>query len=475
MRAGRAAQGSAARPHARTSGNERILRPAPPALTRLRPRGYTGRVRDSLQLKLDRLASDRWARRGVRLLLRASTLALSVVCIAVGVQLLSGAVLPWGLVGAAALACIAAGAVMVLRPRMRAPEVARRLDRRFRLGEQLSTALEVGPDADGVGAYLQEQARRNLAQIRRQVAARQRFPWADLALVLALALLLVGLLVLAGIGPRLPGAAAEPLPPLVAAQDPAERFPEEPFQPPPGAQPAPGPGDLAPAGPGDTAAIAALADALRDQSVTRPAAEALDQGDIAGAAQGLRELADQASGLSEQARQELAEALREAADQIEQTSPGLADEVRESAEALAEGGQSAADGLEGLAEAVEQIAQGQAQGQGQGQAQGQGEGEGQGQGGGGAGQGSLPGEQREGSAADRLGVDGVPLELEAEGEGDTPAQGDPDGPGGPGSGAAPPGGGFSSGAPSSERVAVGDDPLRIPADLRDVVQDYFSP
>jgi hypothetical protein len=442
-------------------------------------------VRDSLQLKLDRLASDRWARRGVRTLLRASTLALSVVCIAAGVQLITGAALPWAWVGAAALAVIAAGATLVLRPRMRAPEVARRLDRRFRLGEQISTALEVGPEAEGVGAHLYEQARRNLAQIRRQVAVRQRFPWAELALVLALLLLLGGLLVLSGVGPRLPMTAAEPLPPLAAAPSPEERFPEEPFQPPPGSQPGAGPGEMSVPDPAAAAAAAALAAALRDQSVTRPAADALDQGDLAGAAQRLRELADQSSGISEQARQDLASALREAAGQIGQSSPGLAEQARQSADALSQGGQQAAQGLEGLADAVEQLAQGQQPGQGQegqegqgqqpGQGQGQGEGQGQGQqGGGGAGQGSLPGEQRERSASDRLGVDGVPLELEAQGEGDTPAQGRPDGPGGPGGNTAP-GGGFTSGAQSSERVEAADDPLRIPADLRDVVQDYFSP
>lgn len=431
-------------------------------------------MRNSLQIQLDRLASDRWARRGVRMLLRASTLALSLVCLALGANLLLSVPLRWSWVGAVALLCIAGGAVLVLRPRMRAPEVARRLDRRFRLGEQLSTALEMGPQAEGVGAYLNEQARRTMAQIRRQVVTRQRFPWAELALVLALALLLAGMVVLSGIGQRPPDAAAEPLPPLAVAPDPNERFPEEPFQPPPGSQQAPGPGDMAAPGPGDVAAAAALADALRDQSVTRPAAEALDQGDVAGAASSLRELADQAGQLSEDAREDLAEALREAAEQIEQTNPGLADQARQSADGLEQGPQEAAEALENLAGAVEQLGQGQQPGAGQ-QGQGEGgQGEGQQQGGSGAGQGALPGEQRESTSADRLGVEGVPLELESEGEGDTPAEGQPDGPASAGGGSSG-SGDFSPGSQSGERVEIGDDPLRIPADLRDVVQDYFSP
>ena len=407
-------------------------------------------------------------------LLRSSTLALAFVCLALGLHLLTALPLRWTWVGAIALICIAGGALLVLRPRMRPPEVARRLDRRFRLGEQLSTALEVGAEADGVGAYLHDHARRTMAQIRRQVAVRQRFPWAELALVLALAMLLAGMLLLSGIGATPPGVAAEPLPPLAAAPNPSERFPEEPFQPPPAPQP--GPGDAPAPGPGDTASVAALADALRDQSVTRPAAEALDQGDVGAAAASLRELAGQAGELSDQARSDLAESLRQAADQIAQSNPALAEQLRESADGLAEGDQQAAAALENLADAVEQLGQGQQPGEGAAGegAAGEGQGEGQGQGGAGAGQGSLPGEQREGNPADRLGVDGVPLELESDGPGNTPTQGNPDGPTAPGGGSAG-GGGFSSGSPSAAPVEIGDDPLRIPADLRDVVQDYFSP
>lgn len=423
-------------------------------------------MRNSLHVQLDRLASDRWARRGVRLLLRASGLAISLVCVAVGVQLLLGISLRWSFVSAAALICIAGGAVLVLRPRMSASEVARRLDRRFQLRNQLATALEVGPQADGVGRYLQEQSKQTLAQLRRQLVGRQGFPWSELVLVLALTLLLGGLLVLSGIGPAELTPGVDPLPPLAQPENPNEQFPAEPFQPPPGSQP--GPGQTSLPGPGDAAAVAALADALRDQSVTRPAAEALDQGNVSEAAQSLRELADQAGQLSPRARAELSESLDDAANQIEPSNPDLAEQLRESAQDLRGAGSQPAEALENLAEALEQLGAGQQPGQGQGE----GEGQGEGQGSDGAGQGSLPGEQREGSN-ERLGVDGVPLELESDGAGDTPTGGEPQGTpsGGNGSG----GGGFSRGNPSGERVEIGDDPLRIPADLRDVVQDYFSP
>lgn len=407
--------------------------------------------------------------------MRATVFGLSLVCMGVGAHLAFDWPLRWQWLAAAALACIAVGAVLLLRPRLPAPEVARRLDRRFRLNEQLSTALELGADVQGVGRYLDDQARRSIGQIRRYVAARQRFPWSELLLALALVITLLGLLILAGVTPPLPNIGAEPLPPLVQPEDPAAQLPEEPFEPPPGSQPGPGQGEVLVPGPGDMAAVAALADALRDQSVTRPAAEALDRGDLGGAAQSLREVADQADQLSDPARSDLADSLRDAADQIAGQDPELAEQLRDSAQGLGSGDdQAAAQALEDLAESIEGLGsaggeQGLGDAFGQGQQPGEGEGD-QGQGSGGAGQ-SLGGEQRS-QPTERLGVDGVPLELESEGQGNTPAAGQPDGPAqGQGQG------GFTQGSasPSSERVQVGDDPLRIPADLRDVVQDYFSP
>jgi hypothetical protein len=423
-------------------------------------------VRNSLQIQLQRLANDRWARRGVRLLLRASTLAIALVCIAVGAQLLFDLRLNWNWLSIAALSCIALGALLVLRRPLSPVQVARRLDRRFKLNEQLSTALELSPQAEGVGVHLHEQARRTMAQIRRQLAARQGFPWPELSAAAALLLLLAGLLLLVGIGPAWPGVAAEPLPPLVAAPPPDQSFPPEPFQPPSAAQPGPGDAQATISTPGDVAAAAALAEALRDQSVTRPAAEALDRGNPAEAAQRLRELADQAGGISDQARADLARDLRAAANQIEPGNPDLATQVREAADGIGPFGASPDAALEDLADAVSQLGQGEAPGQ---QADG---GEGQG-GSGGAGQASLPGQQREGSGA-RLGVDGVPLPLESEGQGSlTTGDGTAGMPSSTDGGTS--GGGFARGSQSGERVEIGDDPLRIPTDLRDVVQDYFSP
>lgn len=433
-------------------------------------------MRSTLRTHLDRLATDRWARDGMRTLLRSALLGLSLGCIGLGAGLLLGVAIEFRWLAALALSCIAGGAILLLRPRMRAEQVARRLDRRFRLYEQLTTALELDGQSDGVAAHLNQQARQNISRIRRHVAAHRRFPWAEIGMLIALLCLFLGLAIFGGVLPTPTFGAAEPLPALARPETPDERFPEEPFQP-PAAQAGAEPGDTLVPAPGDQAALAAIADALRDQSVTRPAAEALDQGDPAGAAQSLREVADQAGGLSRESRADLAEALRNAADQLAAERPDLAEQLEQSADGLAAGDdQAAASALEQLAETVDQLGQsgGETAGVGpDGQAGGQPQGGGEGQNPGGAGSGqSLPGEQRE-QPTQRLGVDGVPLELEGEGEGSTPTSGASDRPA-EGVGA---GGGFERGQGSlnEEAVAADDDPLRIPADLRDVVQDYFSP
>ncbi len=423
---------------------------------------------NTIKLQLERLASDRWARRGVRVLLRATSLALALVCLGLGLHLIFGLPLAWPWIASLALGCVAIGALLVLRPRMPAQAVARRIDRHFDLYEQLSTALEIDPQSEGVGAYLHNQAQQNLAQLRGQIRSRQHFAWTDLGMLLALLLLLLGMLALTGLGPTLPEVVAEPLPALVAAPEanPPPAAAEPAALPPPPAEQS----EVAEASnsaPGAASNLAALAEALRDQSVTRPAAEALDQGDVEGAANRLRELAEQAGNLSAQARADLAQALREAASQIAANDANLAEQVQQSAANIDAGNPNPAQGLEELAEAIEQAGAGQPTQAGtdqNGLA---------GSAGGGAGQSSLPGQQREGNRS-RLEVEGVPLELKSEGPGTTPAQGagEAETAQGGGTGA---GGGFSRGSQSDERVAVDDDPLHIPADLRDVVQDYFSP
>jgi hypothetical protein len=469
-------------------------------------------MRQPLLQKLDQLATDRWARRGVRMLLRAAWLSVCIWCIALGGHMLWGWPLQMNMIAAVALAIIGGAVVLLLRPRLAPPAAAARLDRRFHLDEQLATAVEVAatnPPPGSIAARLVMESSHTAELLHRQIVRRQGPPWQDILTLAALSLVAIGLWVISGVGFPDLASSPLPLPPLASAQDPAQQLPQEPQAPDQSGQATPGDagqpaqsgGQAQASAAGDPQVIQALADALRDQGATRPAAEALDRGDVAGAAQQLRELADQASQHSQSTRDNLADALQNAAQQIQGSDPQLADQLDQSADGLRQGGQDAAKALDDLARAIEQLPQaqpgqqagqdgqdgdqgqggqdGQAGQDGQGGEQGQGgqsdqQGQGQAQGNGtGAGSGSG-GEQRQAAQNERLGVEGQAVPLESSGAGDIPAQASGDKPPIP-SGANANGGFTQGGASSNQSVQMGDDPLRVPIDERDVVQGYFQP
>src|SRR3712207_3400565 len=114
-------------------------------------------MRQNLYQQLDQLATDRWARRGVRTLLRAAWLAACVWCIGLGGHLLWGWPLRYDMLAILSLGLIGSGVILLLRPKLSPRDAARRLDRRFHLDEQLATAVEVARDPvdrTGVAVYL---------------------------------------------------------------------------------------------------------------------------------------------------------------------------------------------------------------------------------------------------------------------------------------------------------------------------------
>lgn len=438
-------------------------------------------MRYTLRRRLERLATDRWARRSLRTLLRSAWVGLALMCVGLGVQMVLGWHITVELLGALALACVAVGAIRLLRPRLPVPAVARQLDHRFDLHEQLATALEVSQRGtpEGVEVRLLEQAHMTTTQVQQHIARQRRYPWSEIAALLAVACLVLGMLLLTMLFDPGRQLAAEPLPPLVPPTDMSnpprpETPPDQPQPEQAGGQGTTGAADAA--GGFDQQSAEALADAMRDQSATRPAAEALDRNDAAGAAQRLRELADQSGQLSDDTRRDLANELRGAAAEIEGSNPELAEQVRESAYGLQQEGQSTAEAFENLADAMQQLdgAPQQAQ-QGEPGEPGQPDQSQPGvpgqRGGGAASNAPFSGQRELPQPSERLGVDGVPLELESQGDGQTPSQGDP-------ATLAPGGGSFEPGEGTpgdAATIQIGEDPLRIPADLRDVVQEYFSP
>ncbi len=434
-----------------------------------------------LEKQLDQLAADRWAYRGLRTLLRGVWLSVCVWCIALGAAMLLGWPLDLRLYGAGALVCVLLALLALLRPPLAPQTVARRLDRRYGLNETLITALEVAeqqPAPGSVAAYLLTHATRTTAGLRAQIQKRQPPPWTDFLTLLTMLLAALGLLLLSGIAaPPLPAAfAPPPALPLAAEvappQDQREAAGQQPGQASAGAPSA-----------ADRQTMAALADALRDQGATRPAADALDKGDPAAAAAALRQLADQAGQLSQDARDQIARQLDDAASAIGQGDPQTAAAVRDAAAQIGGSERDASRGMESLASAVEQLGkQGQQSGDGQtgasgtdatspqtGGPSGQQQNGASQQPGAGAGAGnSAASQQQPLNQPERLGVDGKPMPLDAKGDG-APTLGDAGGAKMPGSG------GTTNGGTAGSGGSTAADPLNIPMDERDVVQDYFQP
>lgn len=460
--------------------------------------------------QLQRLARERWTRRALRTILQSASIALGVWCAGIGANLLWN----WNIgvpeLTALALAIVGIGLVSLLRPPMRPAEVARRLDRRFNLNEQLATAVEmvqIDPRSSAMTARLLDRSTATVHQVHRYVRRRQAAPWTDLLTLLALLLVAGGLALMSGIGSLSlnPSAASLPTLPQQGAPPP---LPIEDMAPLPGSdqvipleggeatlpfRPGNSAGDQQSASaspqqsapsPADMQTLEALANALRDVGATRPVAEALDRGDTDAAAQRLRELADQAGALSEEARRAISRALEEAAHDIERRDPALAGQVRQSARDLARP-QSAAQGLEELAQAVDQMGdaatanstpssnepgnEGQASAPGGESGQPGAEGTSQQSASGSAAGNNPSGEQRPIAPAGRLGVEGQPAPLEAQGGGQST-----DATNNPNATLQGSAGTIFGGQPGSGG-AIGADPLRIPLDERDVVQEYFQP
>jgi hypothetical protein len=389
-----------------------------------------------------------------------------------------------------------------VRP-IRLNKMTERLDRRLGLRARLITAYEVGHSPGGSGQVdnlvvqrLLQESTRILIDLRRHIRSFGRGFWVEMQALIAVAALLTALLMLDALSPHLPNATPVELPPswqepkaeAVLPPD-AELFPP-PFQPEPQVQQPLSQEQL-------EQALEALADAMRDQAVTRSIAEALDRGDLSGAAAGLRRLADQLGELSEQARGELGQSLQEAAESVGGNVPDLTEPLQSGSSALSQDNMRAAQqALEQLAEAIESIqempqesaqAQPQSSGQPQENSQSQSgesqeapatenegeqppEGSGSGAGAGAEGEGN----DQAASEEERLALEGQPLELESDPDQEErvlqPAELD-----------AEAGDEQTQDSPFARQPAnrnpgdLGPDPLAYPWEKRDVIRRYFTP
>ena len=426
-------------------------------------------------------------RRRLRLMIRALWVALAVWCVGLVALLLGLALNPALLLGASAMTWVV-GAAYAWFSHPSLARLAQGLDRHYRLAQQVTTALEVArhTETQPLEERLLQETEALLVRMQRYIASRSSTPWREVETLVAMALLALGLTV--ATHPLLPEAANPvALPDLPApVTSPTAHAQAQPTEQPIAEQ------QQQPLSPEAQAAADAIADALRDNGATRSAADALDRGDTNAAASELRELADQADQLSEEARRDIAQGLRNAADQLGQDQPGLADELRRQADALEAGGQQAEQALEDLARTVEQLSEDGQQaaeaepsaageqsqpGQGEQQAQ-QGEGQQQGEQGGGAGAGDgdgLGAERRSDQPGAQAQGETLPLPQPSTAGGPTTPATGPKGPtielGAGGTGTSE----NLGGANGDQPLAGEADPLTIPLEYRDVVEDYFSP
>lgn len=431
---------------------------------------------------LRRLRGAFWRRRAARGLVRSLWLALLAPTVVMAGYLWFGwqvAWFNWLTVGA----LVGGGALLwALRP-IRLKKMAHRLDEVLGARARLITAFEVSQAASTAPNPVADQLVRDAVNLsvtaRRQVATFNRSFWLEVQALVAVAAMLGALLGIDALSANLPQATPVDLPAPLAEPRADELMPPDArLMPPPFQPPAMSPAQT-------QAALQALAEALRDQAVSRGVAQAIDQGDLAGAAEALRRLADQLTGLSEEARQELGQALQQAREAVGGDAPGFSGPLQQGSEALQSGDVPAAgQALDELAETLEGItttpqpgAEGQppstetepAPGEGD-QPAGEQAGAGDGAGAGEEGQ----GEQGLAAETERLPIDGEPLELEATTDLEDrvlqPAELDAE------SGAA-----RTSDSPFARQPLnaggddLGADPLSYPWEQREVIKRYFTP
>ena len=312
-----------------------------------------------------------WVWRLVRLLFRSLWLAALLALAGGLLAYAAGRPIAWAdlAVGGSAL-FIALFLFLALWP-VSARRLTRRLDQHFEFQDQLMAAYEVagrGGAQNYIETDLLESAHSSLREVRRRFLRRLPLPWTDLELGALVATAAVAAFYWAAAlnTPVRPVAAHASYIPLPApGVEPMVELPGAPPELQPSLTSQIATGDPSVAATVNSAAAAQdvldeLAEALRNQSFTETAGEALSQGAVEQAASELRDLAQNADALSDEARRDLAESLMAAAEALQDSAPEQAERLREMAESLLENTSNSAalnaataDALEGLAQMIE--------------------------------------------------------------------------------------------------------------------------
>ena len=418
--------------------------PAPRLPRREVPIPGGGRAGDHMVRQIDSIAVRIWGQRMLSVLIRVIWLPMLVGCVWLALEIaeiseLRISILPW--IG---VALILPGIAFALLIRPTRHDIARMLDRSYDLQDRMVTALEhIGHDVPIPGApasvtYLQVADAANVATaLRARRAFKVRPPVREIVLAVGFSLVFSSLFFLRGSHGQIPDPVDNPVPAFVPA---AVRLAAE-KEPAPQANAAtadaPSKADVQAKSARSNQAqqdLKKLANALSDQAVTRSAAEAIQEGDFAKAADLIRQVAENADQLSESTREGLADDLDAAADAMSPGSESLAQSARDAATGLREGGEAARDGMQELGDEVDRTAsdivsqqelasemqQAEASSGSQSESQSGGSSSGDPSEGAQESPGETPDEEEPGTGGDSSGADARPGEAEGDPEGNTP-------------------------------------------------------
>ncbi len=312
---------------------------------------------------IDRVRRRLWVSHGAAAICRGIWLGIAVAALLMLLDVIGGPTFnPLPAIVAGALTLLA-GLVLAALSKPSRQRTARMLDRTLGLQERLGTALDdLGLGVPGAGdrapvIYLQmADAANAIAALRNDRRLRPVIPVREVVLIVLCALLLTTLAFLRGLlGGGLPELAAARVPAFTPAI-------ERPIDPEPSAA------ELEAAAMAPTVQevlersdrsaqarrdLQALAEALADHAVTRPAAEQIARGDYSAAGEQIRDAASQSDALSEGAREGLASDLDQASEKMQPETNGLEEATRDAASGLRQGDEPARTEMDDLADAVE--------------------------------------------------------------------------------------------------------------------------
>ena len=336
-------------------------KPALPARASSVPRDL-GLAGEAVVTGIDRVRRRLWVTLAAAAVCRGIWLALAFAAVLMLLDVLGGPTFDPRPAAVAGVILLLAGLVLAALSKPSRPLTARMLDRTFGLQERLSTALDdlgLGVPVPGERApvvYLQmADAANAIAALRNDSRLRPAIPVREVVLVVLCALVLATFAFLRGLGGGLPELAVAHVPPFTPAiERPAE--------------PEPSAAELEAAAMAPTVQevleradrsaqtrrdLQALAAALADHAVTRPAAEEIARGDYDAAGEQIRDAAAQAGELSPGAREGLAEDLGRASETMQPETNGLQEATQDAASGLRQGDEPARTEMGDLADAVE--------------------------------------------------------------------------------------------------------------------------